>query len=194
MARLLTYCLMSIWVLLLMNISNSQSQDVNVNININIKTDSCVSGDMKVKEKTKGIVRVSELSEGDVITGIMGDKRKPTWCNVVAVFLAANGRNKTTHDGFTPDHMVIDHTVHPYGKKGEVRIGPVYTLPTAMLRRIPPVKPSLPSAPRSVRANWAGANTFPSSLQSDALPVALETSGTTCQYTTTAILQRSRIG
>ena len=128
MVSLLMYPLLSVWVLVLMNSVNCQ--DVEVNININIDTDSCVSGEMKVEEKRKGVVSISQLTEGDVIFGITGAERKPTWCKVVAVFPAAAGRNKTTHDGFTEDHMVIDHAVHPYGKKGEVRIGPVYTLAT----------------------------------------------------------------
>ena len=51
-------------------------------------------------------------------------------CKVVAVFPAANGKNKTTHNGFTADHMVVDHAVQPHGQKGEVRVGPVYTLAT----------------------------------------------------------------
>ena len=91
---------------------------------------SCISGEMKVNEQTRGFVRVSELSEGDVIYGITGVERKPTWCKVEAVFPSAGGVNKTTHDGFTADHMVIDDTVHPQGNKGEVRTGLVYTLAT----------------------------------------------------------------
>ncbi|XP_078374078.1 uncharacterized protein LOC144657599 [Oculina patagonica] len=92
--------------------------------------DGCVAGDMEVKERWKGVVHVSELSVGDVISGITGAERKPAWCKVVAVFPAVDGKNKITYDGFTADHMVIDHTVHPYGKKGEERIGPIYTLAT----------------------------------------------------------------
>ncbi|KAL9971238.1 hypothetical protein ACROYT_G023741 [Oculina patagonica] len=49
---------------------------------------------------------------------------------VEAVFPSASGKDKITHDGFTAEHMVINHTVHPHGKKGEVRMGPVYTLAT----------------------------------------------------------------
>ena len=85
---------------------------------------------MKVEEKTKGLVLISQLSKGEVIFGITGAQRSPAWCKVVAVFPAAGGENKITHDCFTADHMVIDHTVHPYGKKGAVHIGPVYTLTT----------------------------------------------------------------
>ena len=84
----------------------------------------------KIGERTRGVVRVSELSVGDVIFGITGPNRNPVWCNVSAVFPAAGGTNTTTHDGFTADHVVIGHTVHPYGKKGEVRVGHVYTLAT----------------------------------------------------------------
>ncbi|XP_078373275.1 uncharacterized protein LOC144656904 [Oculina patagonica] len=85
---------------------------------------------MQVEEQTKGVVHVSQLSEGDVIPGIMGTARKPILCKVVAVFPAANGKNKTTHNGFTSDHIVVDDTVHSHGEKGEVRMGPVYTLAT----------------------------------------------------------------
>ena len=92
--------------------------------------DSSVSGEVKVEERTKGIVRVSELSEGDVIFGIRGPERKPAWCKVVAVFSAAGDKNRITHDGFTAGHTVINYTVHPYGEKGEVRKGPIYTLAT----------------------------------------------------------------
>ena len=85
---------------------------------------------MKVKEQTKGTVNVSQLYEGGVIHIITGSGKKPALCKVVAVFPAANGKNKTTHNGFIADHIVVDHTVHPHGQKGEVRVGPVYTLAT----------------------------------------------------------------
>ena len=85
---------------------------------------------MKVEEQTKGLVRVSQLTIGDVIYGIKGPKRQPAWCKVEAIFPAAGGENRTTHDGFTADHMIVDSTVHPHGKKGEVRVGPIYTLVT----------------------------------------------------------------
>ena len=90
----------------------------------------CVSGDMKVEEQTKGVVRVSQLTSGDIIFGMKGAKRQPALCNVEAIFPAAGGKNKKTYDGFTADHMVVDSTVHPYGEKGEVRVGPIYTLVT----------------------------------------------------------------
>ena len=88
---------------------------------------NCLSGEMEIEERTRGVVHVSDLSEGDIIFGITGPQRSPAWCKVVAVF---PGTNSTTHDGFTADHMVIDRTVHPYGEKGEMRVGPVYTLAT----------------------------------------------------------------
>ena len=91
---------------------------------------SCVSGDMYVQEKTKGIVRVSQLSDGDVIVGIVGAERKPSWCKVVAIFPAARGQNRTTYDGFTPGHMVLNGSVQPYGPRGETSQGPVFTLAT----------------------------------------------------------------
>ena len=86
-----------------------------------------MSGEMEIEERTRGVVHVSELSEGDIIFGFTGPQRSPAWCKVVAVF---PGKNSTTHDGFTADHMVIDHTVHPYGEEGEMRVGPVYTVAT----------------------------------------------------------------
>lgn len=78
----------------------------------------------------KGVVRVSELFEGDVIFGMTAYERKPVWCKVVAVFPAAADKSKITHDGFKTDHMIIDHTVDPFDKKGDKRVGLVYTLVT----------------------------------------------------------------
>ena len=101
-------------------------------INCKNEENNCVSGDMQVVEQTKGIVRVSQLSEDDVIIGIMGAEQTSTWCKVTAIFPAAHGQNRITHDGFTPGHMVLNSSVHvqPYGHKGEVRNGPVFTLAT----------------------------------------------------------------
>ena len=79
-----------------------------------------------MEEKTRGDVRVSELSEGDVILGIIGSQRKPAWCKVIAVFPASADTNKNTHNGLKADHML---TVHPY-KKGDKRVGVAYTLVT----------------------------------------------------------------
>ena len=91
-------------------------------INCKNEENNCVSGDMQVVEQTKGIVRVSQLSEDDVIIGIMGAEQTSTWCKVTAIFPAAHGQNRITHDGFTPGHMVLNSSVHvqPYGHKGEV--------------------------------------------------------------------------
>ena len=91
---------------------------------------SCISGKMRVEEKFKGNVSVSQLSEGDFIRGITGAEKKSAWCKVEAIFQVPNSHNKTTYDGFTANHMVIDGTVYPYGNKGEVQVGPVYTLAT----------------------------------------------------------------
>jgi hypothetical protein len=99
-------------------------------LNINIYSENCVSGKMQVDEQTKGIVTVSQLSDGDVIRGISGAKQTSAWCKVTAVFLVARGQNRTTYDGFTADHMVMDKTVHQYGKRGEKHSGPVFTLAT----------------------------------------------------------------
>ncbi|XP_078375083.1 uncharacterized protein LOC144658532 [Oculina patagonica] len=100
-------------------------EDIAINIDFG---EACVSGEMKVNVQTIGLVRVSELSVGDIIFGITGADRKPAWCKVEAVFPSACGKDKITHDGFTTEHMVIGHAVHPHGRKREVRIGPVYTL------------------------------------------------------------------
>ena len=95
-----------------------------------VNIDGCVSGKMRVEEKFKGNVSVSQLSEGDFIRGINGAEKKSAWCKVEAIFQVPNSQNRTTYDGFTADHMVIDGTVYPYGNKGEVQVGPIYTLAT----------------------------------------------------------------
>ena len=83
-----------------------------------------------VEEKFKGNVSVSQLSEGDFIRGITGAEQKFAWCRVEAIFQVPNSSNETTYDGFTANHMVINDTVRPYGDKGEVQVGPIYTLAT----------------------------------------------------------------
>ena len=93
------------------------------------KGNSSIFGEMMVEEKTKGVVRVSELSEGDVIFGIMRSQRKPAWCKVIAVFPAAADTNQITHEGFKTNHKVTDHTVRPY-KNGDRHMSPIYTLET----------------------------------------------------------------
>ena len=90
----------------------------------------CISGTMRVEEKSKGNVSVSQLSEGDFIRGMIGSDKKSAWCKVEAIFQVPNSQNQTTYDGFTADHMVIDDTVYPYGNKGKVQVGPTYTLAT----------------------------------------------------------------
>ena len=127
--------LRALFLLLLMN--SVECQGVGIRLKLNLSLDAkiraggaCVSGEMEVKERTKGVARVAELSVGDMIFGITGPDRTPAWCKVLALFPAVRGMNRTTHDGFTADHMVINHTVHPYGRKGEMRVGPVYTLAT----------------------------------------------------------------
>ena len=125
----------ALYLLAMMNSVECQrlglSIDVNLSLNARIRAGgACVSGEMEIEEWTRGVVHVSELSVGDIIFGITGPQRDPAWCKVVAVFPAVGGKNRTTHDGFTADHMVIDLTVHPYGKKGEMSVGPIYTLAT----------------------------------------------------------------
>jgi len=117
--------LSSILILLLSNYGSVSVADVNVNINFN-----CISGEMRVEERIKGYVTVSQLSEGDIIRGITGVEQKTAWCKVEAIFQVPNSQNQTTYEGFTADHMVVNGTVHPYGKKGEMQVGPIYTLAT----------------------------------------------------------------
>ncbi|PFX19938.1 uncharacterized protein LOC111337528 [Stylophora pistillata] len=92
----------------------------------------CVSGEMQAKEQTKGHLSVSQLTVGDVIQGVKGAERAPAWCKVKAVYPLPHNETRTTYDGFTDTHMVVDETVHQYGvrQNGTVRIGPVYTLAT----------------------------------------------------------------
>lgn len=89
-----------------------------------------VSGEMRVEEQTKNLIRVSQLAEGDIIRGITGGDRTPAWCKVVAVFPVPNSEAQITYDGFTAGQMVVDRTVHPYGANGTLHEGPVFTLVT----------------------------------------------------------------
>ena len=82
------------------------------------KKTSCVSGDMHVEEQSRGIIRVSQLSDGDFIRGISGADRKPGWCRVEAVYPSSYDK-VTTYEGFTANHMVVDDdSVHQFGEKG----------------------------------------------------------------------------
>ena len=89
-----------------------------------------VSGLMRVEEKTKRLVRVSQLAVGDVIRGITGRDKKPAWCKVLAVFPVARGQTQTTYDGFTSGQMVVERTVHLYGANGTLRTESVFILAT----------------------------------------------------------------
>ena len=92
---------------------------------------NCVSGDMRVEEKSQGIIHVSELTTGDVIRGITGSDRTPGWCKVEAINPTTNSDNVTSFDGFTENHMVVENgTVRPYGRRGKVSQSRVYTLAT----------------------------------------------------------------
>ena len=91
-------------------------------VNIAIPSDggACVSADMMVPKKDSDgrvkDVRVKDLSNGDLIRGIQitDSTHEASWCKVEAVFPSAGGQNKTTHDGFTEDHMVLGlYNVHP---------------------------------------------------------------------------------
>ena len=82
------------------------------------KKKGCVSGDMHVEEQSRGIIRVSQLSDGDFIRGISGADRKPGWCRVEAVYPSSYDK-VTTYEGFTANHMVVDDdSVHQFGERG----------------------------------------------------------------------------
>ena len=101
------------------------------NCNNCINCCNCVSGEMQVEEQSRGIIRVLELSTGDVIRGITGSDRTPAWCKVQAIHQTINSDNVTSFDGFTANHMVVENgTVRPYGKRGKVSKSRVYTLAT----------------------------------------------------------------
>ena len=103
----------------------------NIAIQVNLNFKDCVSGDMRVEELTKGNVRVSQLSNDDIIRGIRGADRVPGWCRVEAVYPREGNDNFTTYDGFTADHMVIDaDTVRAYGKRGNATKSRLYMLAT----------------------------------------------------------------
>ena len=79
---------------------------------------NCVSGDMHVEEQSRGIIRVSQLSNGDFIRGISGADRKPGWCRVEAVH-PMSSEKVPTYEGFTANHMVVDDdSVHQFGESG----------------------------------------------------------------------------
>ena len=79
---------------------------------------NCVSGDMHVEEQSRGIIRVSQLSDGDFIRGISGADRKPGWCRVEAVH-PMSSEKVPTYEGFTANHMVVDDdSVHQFGESG----------------------------------------------------------------------------
>lgn len=108
---------------------DDRCRDCNNCCNDNSK--NCVSGEMRVEEKSRGIIQVSELTTGDVIRGITGSDRTPSWCKVEAINPTTNSDNVTSFDGFTENHMVVENgTVHPYGKRGKVSKSRVYTLAT----------------------------------------------------------------
>ena len=117
------------WILVL-GLAQDADGDFSI-ITINIYADSCVSGQMQVEEQSRGIIRVSELSPGDIIRGITGLDQTSSWCKVEAVNPTTDSDNVTSYDGFTENHMVFENnTVRPYGKKGKVSQSRVYTLAT----------------------------------------------------------------
>lgn len=105
---------------------------VNGNLAASLHPPDCVSGKMQVEEQTKGNLSVFQLNVGDVIRGIKGVEQASAWCTVKAIYPLPQNGTRTTYDGFTDTHMVVDETVHQYGvrENATVRIGPVYTLAT----------------------------------------------------------------
>ena len=92
---------------------------VTINVNFNLYVKDCVSGEMLVEELTKGTIRASQLSIGDIIPG--GAEWKPR----------EGDDDFTNYDGFTADHMVIDaDIVRPYGNSGNVKKTRLYMLAT----------------------------------------------------------------
>ena len=114
------------------DLDESESDDDRKCNDCNTNKKSCVSGEMQVEKQTKGVVRVSQLSNGDFIRGIMGADRIPAWCKVEAVYeVRTNRPNVTTYDGFTEDHLVLgDNSVRQYGKNGKAKETALYTLAT----------------------------------------------------------------
>ena len=109
------------------------TQVINVNANICSnchKCCNCVSGDMHVEEQSRGIIRVSQLSDGEFIRGISGADRKPGWCRVEAVY-PTSYEKVPTYEGFTANHMVVDDdSVHQFGEKGNATENIVFKLAT----------------------------------------------------------------
>ena len=120
------------WILVLGLAQDADAQvEVTGTCNLEAKIKSCVSGKMQVEEQSRGIIRVSELSPGDIIRGITGLDQTSSWCKVEAVNPTTDSDNVTSYDGFTENHMVFENgTVRPYGKRGKVSQSRVYTLAT----------------------------------------------------------------
>ena len=116
------------WILVLGLVQDADAVTINL---VTIQTENCVSGEMQVEEQSVGIIRISELSPGDIIRGITGSDQTSSWCKVEAINPTTNSDNVTSFDGFTENHMVVENgTVRPYGKRGKVSKSRVYTLAT----------------------------------------------------------------
>ncbi|PFX11589.1 hypothetical protein AWC38_SpisGene24616 [Stylophora pistillata] len=90
----------------------------------------CVAGNMQVEEQSRGIIRVSQLFNGDFIRGISGADRKPGWCKVEAVYPSTDD-TVDTYGGFTAGLMVVDDDfVHQFGKKRKAKQNVPYQLAT----------------------------------------------------------------
>ena len=125
MARIMNLSFLIIGTLLQAILTQGTSVNVDVDDNKECSNcenccnnNGCVSGDMHVEEQSRGIIRVSQLSNGDFIRGISGADRKPGWCRVEAVYPSSYDR-VTTYEGFTANHMVVDDdSVHQFGERG----------------------------------------------------------------------------
>lgn len=96
-----------------------------------VQINDCVSGSMKVEEFSKGLIKVSQLSVGDIVRGVKGLNKNPVWCRVDTVTPRSTGSNFTTYDGFTKDHMVVvGDKVVPYGSNGKIEQSQLYTIST----------------------------------------------------------------
>ena len=116
------------WILVLGLVQDADAVTISL---VTIQTENCVSGEMQVEEQSVGIIRISELSPGDIIREITGSDQTSSWCKVEAINPTTNSDNVTSFDGFTENHMVVENgTVRPYGKTGKVSKSRVYTLAT----------------------------------------------------------------
>jgi hypothetical protein len=66
-------------------------------------TYSCISGDMLIETKEKGIIPVREIQQGNIIPGSINGTS--TWCTVVGNYYHGKG---TLNGNFTSNHIVLE--------------------------------------------------------------------------------------